>query len=91
MDIFVSKANPSEDRLHVQRLFYFTGKPIQRFFAKLFPQMQLRWRSELVKRPCGAEELMAEAIVIEKPMQIGSEYACIGAYAPIILVTRTQA
>jgi hypothetical protein len=83
--VLVWKANPSEDRLHIESLFDLTSKSIQRLFTKPLPQTEFVWSGEFVKRPCSAKELMAEIVVIEKSVQIGSEDARIGAHAPIVV------
>jgi hypothetical protein len=82
------KTNPTEDRLNIQCLFDLKSKSIQGFFTKMLPQMKFVWRSEFVKCPGSAKELMTETIVIEKPVQIGSEDPRIVAYATIIVAIR---
>src|SRR5260370_40936564 len=72
---FIRKTNPAKDRLHGQYLLDLTGKPVQRLFSKLFPEMKFIRRGKFVKRACSAKELMAKIIVIKKSVQIGSKDA----------------
>ncbi len=60
------------------------GQAIERGFPELLPTCDLRWGRQVMEGTGGTYEGVAEGVVIEDAVQVGSEDATGGAYAAVL-------